>query len=86
MKIAIVGAGIGGCSLALSLHAAGFTDIELHEAAAEVRELGVGINVLPHAARELCELGLESRLDAIGVRTETLGYYNRFGQIGRAHV
>ena len=49
MKVAIVGGGIGGMSLALSLHAAGLTDVDVYESAAAIRELGVGINVLPHA-------------------------------------
>lgn len=80
MRVAIVGAGIGGCALALSLEAAGITDIHLYEASAEPRELGVGINVLPHAARELTELGLADEIDAIGVRTGELSYHNRFGQ------
>jgi hypothetical protein len=80
MRIAIVGAGIGGCSLALCLHDAGFDDVELYEAADGFRELGVGINVLPHAARELTELGLGPRMDAIAVRTAELSYHNRFGQ------
>ena len=59
MRVAIVGAGIGGCALALSLEAAGIGDVTLYESAESMRELGVGINVLPHAARELTELGLE---------------------------
>jgi 2-polyprenyl-6-methoxyphenol hydroxylase-like FAD-dependent oxidoreductase len=80
MRIAIVGAGIGGCSLALCLHDAGFTEVDLFESAAEFRELGVGINVLPHAARELTELGLADRLDAVAVRTAELSYHSRFGQ------
>jgi len=80
MRIAIVGAGIGGCSLALCLHDAGFRDVDLYESAPEFRELGVGINVLPHAARELTELGLGDRLDAVAVRTAELSYHNRFGQ------
>jgi len=58
MRVLIVGGGIGGLTLALSLHAAGIDDIELFEAAPVVAELGVGINVLPHAVRELTELGL----------------------------
>jgi S-(hydroxymethyl)mycothiol dehydrogenase len=53
VRIVIVGGGIGGCATALSLHAAGLTDVHVLEAAGEVRELGVGINVLPHAVREL---------------------------------
>jgi len=80
MRIAVVGSGIGGCALALSLHAAGFEDVDVYEAAHEVRELGVGINVLPHAARELTELGLADALDAVAVRTAQLSYHNRFGQ------
>lgn len=80
MRVAIVGAGIGGCALALSLEAAGITDVDVYEASAEPRELGVGINVLPHAARELTELGLADEIDAIGVRTGELSYHNRFGQ------
>lgn len=80
MRVAIVGAGIGGCALALSLEAAGITDIDIYEASPEPRELGVGINVLPHAARELTELGLAEEMDAIGLRTGGLSYHNRFGQ------
>jgi 5-methylphenazine-1-carboxylate 1-monooxygenase len=55
MKVAIVG---GGMALALSLHDAGITDVDVYESAPAVKELGVGINVLPHAVRELTELGL----------------------------
>ncbi len=45
-----------------------------------VRELGVGINTLPHAIKELKQLGLLDRLDAVGIRTFELIYTNRFGQ------
>jgi 2-polyprenyl-6-methoxyphenol hydroxylase-like FAD-dependent oxidoreductase len=45
-----------------------------------IRELGVGINTLPHAIKELSELGLLDRLDQVGVRTFELFYTNRFGQ------
>ena len=80
MRVAIVGGGIGGCALALSLDAAGVPDVQVYEASAEFRELGVGINVLPHAARELIELGLGHQLDALAIRTGELSYHNRFGQ------
>jgi 5-methylphenazine-1-carboxylate 1-monooxygenase len=79
MKVIIVGGGIGGLTTALMLHARGI-DCEIYEQADAVRELGVGINTLPHAIKELKDLGLLDRLDAIGVRTYELFYTNRFGQ------
>jgi 2-polyprenyl-6-methoxyphenol hydroxylase-like FAD-dependent oxidoreductase len=45
-----------------------------------IRELGVGINTLPHAIKELAELGLLDALDAAAIRTFELIYTNRFGQ------
>ncbi|PPJ17714.1 flavin-dependent oxidoreductase [Nocardia nova] len=80
MRIVIVGAGIGGLAAALSLHAAGFRDIAVYERADALRPLGVGINLLPHAVRELTELGLGERVAALGVAPRNLAYYNRFGQ------
>ncbi|HEY6994568.1 MAG TPA: FAD-dependent monooxygenase, partial [Xanthobacteraceae bacterium] len=79
MKVIIVGGGIGGLTSALMLHARGI-DCELYEQSDAVRELGVGINTLPHAIKELAELGLLDRLDAVGIRTYELFYTNRFGQ------
>jgi 2-polyprenyl-6-methoxyphenol hydroxylase-like FAD-dependent oxidoreductase len=79
MKVIIVGGGIGGLTTALMLHARGI-DCEVFEQADAVRELGVGINTLPHAIKELAQLGLLQRLDAVAVRTYELIYTNRFGQ------
>jgi 2-polyprenyl-6-methoxyphenol hydroxylase-like FAD-dependent oxidoreductase len=79
MKVIIVGGGIGGLTTALMLHARGI-DCEVFEQASEVRELGVGINTLPHAIKELAALGLLERLDAVAIRTYELFYTNRFGQ------
>ncbi|BCJ50305.1 flavin-dependent oxidoreductase [Actinoplanes sp. NBRC 14428] len=80
MAIVIAGAGIGGLTAALSLHRAGFRDITVHERAAALHPLGVGINLLPHAVRELTELGLGDRVAALGAAPGTLAYYNRHGQ------
>lgn len=80
MRIVIVGAGIGGLATALSLEAAGFGDIRIYERVPEIQGLGVGINLLPHAMRELTELGLADRVAALGVAPTTLAYYNRHGQ------
>jgi 2-polyprenyl-6-methoxyphenol hydroxylase-like FAD-dependent oxidoreductase len=79
MKVIIAGGGIGGLTTALMLHARGI-DCEVFEQASEVRELGVGINTLPHAIKELAGLGLLERLDAVAIRTYELFYTNRFGQ------
>ena len=79
MRILVIGGDIGGLATALALHAAGI-EVEVFEAAAEVRPLGVGINLQPHAVRELTELGLGQALAANGVATQEFRYANRFGQ------
>src|ERR1044071_5827497 len=79
MKVIIAGAGVGGLVTALMLHARGI-DCEVFEQADAVRELGVGINTLPHAIKELAELGLLERLDAVAIRTYELFYTNRLRQ------
>ncbi|MDQ0649588.1 2-polyprenyl-6-methoxyphenol hydroxylase-like FAD-dependent oxidoreductase [Microbacterium natoriense] len=80
MKIIIVGAGIAGLAAAVSLHEAGLTDVSVYERSATIRGLGVGINLLPHAMRELTELGVADAIAALGVAPTTLAYFNRFGQ------
>src|SRR6185436_11580299 len=57
VTVLIAGGGIGGLALALSLHQIG-VKCRVFESVREIKPLGVGINVLPHAARELIELGL----------------------------
>jgi 5-methylphenazine-1-carboxylate 1-monooxygenase len=77
--VLIVGGGIGGLTLALSLHQAGIS-CRVYEAAPEIQPLGVGINLLPHGMRELTELGLADKLAAHAIETRTLAYYSRWGQ------
>src|SRR5437899_1507320 len=79
MKAIIVGGGIGGLTTALMLRARGI-ECELYEQADSIRELGVGINTLPHAIRELAGLGLLDKLDAAAIRTFELFYLTRHGQ------
>ncbi|MFF4481129.1 FAD-dependent monooxygenase [Streptomyces sp. NPDC001520] len=79
MSVLIAGAGIGGLAAALSLHAAG-VGTAVVESAREIRPLGVGINLLPHAVRELIELGLGDELAATGVATAENVYADRFGR------
>jgi len=79
MTVLIAGGGIGGLTLALSLHQIG-VPVRVFESVPQLRPLGVGINVLPHAVRELVELGLMDKLDASGVRTKELAYFSKRGQ------
>ena len=78
--IVIVGAGIGGLTLGLALHAAKIP-CRIYESAAEIRPIGVGINLLPHATKELAALGLEPALAKISIETKDATFFNRFGQL-----
>src|SRR5450432_2475342 len=78
--IIIVGAGIGGLTLGLALHAAKIP-CRIFESAAEIRPIGVGINLLPHATRELAALGLEADLAKAAISTQDATFFNRFGQL-----
>jgi 2-polyprenyl-6-methoxyphenol hydroxylase-like FAD-dependent oxidoreductase len=78
--VIIVGAGIGGLTLGLALHAAGIS-CRIFESAAEIKAVGVGINLLPHATRELAALGLETDLAKVAIATSDATFFNRFGQL-----
>ncbi|HEY9410734.1 MAG TPA: flavin-dependent oxidoreductase [Jiangellaceae bacterium] len=76
--VLVVGAGIGGLTAALSLHAAG-VECSVVDAARRLTAAGVGINLQPHAVRELTELGLSDELVALGVATTELVHFDRNG-------
>ena len=78
MRVIVAGAGIGGLATALSLHAAGI-DAVVFDSAAALRPLGVGINLMPHAVRELTELGLGGELAATGIPTAEMVHFDRHG-------
>ena len=80
MTIAIVGGGICGLSLALNLHARGI-GCRVYEAAPELKELGVGITLLPHGMREFTALGLGEELLRAGIENAESCFFNRFGQL-----
>ena len=77
--IIIAGGGIGGLTAALSLHRAGFP-VRVFESVDRIQALGVGINLLPHAVRELDALGLAGELGAHGITPSTLAYFTKRGE------
>jgi 2-polyprenyl-6-methoxyphenol hydroxylase-like FAD-dependent oxidoreductase len=79
-SVAIIGGGICGLALALNLHRRGIS-CRVFERAPEVRELGVGITLLPHAMREFAELGVADKLLAAGIENVESCFFNRFGQL-----
>jgi len=79
-EIIIVGAGIGGLTLGLALHQAGIA-CRIYESVPDVKAIGVGINLLPHATKELAALGLEDALARVAVKTRDSTFFNRFGQL-----
>ena len=79
MKAIVAGAGIGGLTAALFLHRAGVA-CEVFERAPAIRELGVGINLLPHALATLAEIGVADAVEAEGIAPERLAYRTRDGR------
>ena len=78
--IAIVGGGICGLALALNLQNRGIA-CTLYERAPEIKELGVGITLLPHAMREFTMLGIADEIMQAGIENLESCFFNRFGQL-----
>ncbi len=81
MYIAIIGGGIGGLTLALQLHARKMpVTIRIYEAVEEMKPLGVGINLFPHAMQQLVQLGLLEAVRAVAVEVKEFAYFTHHGQ------
>lgn len=79
MNIAIVGGGIAGLSFALGLHQRGI-DCDVFESVNDIKEIGVGITLLPHGMRELAALGVQDALEAVGIENLESVFYTQHGQ------
>ena len=77
MRIAIVGAGLGGLAAALFLRKVGL-DATVYEQAPELREVGAGIVVSPNMVRPLAKLGLAESLPAFAVRLDAAWEFRRW--------
>jgi 2-polyprenyl-6-methoxyphenol hydroxylase-like FAD-dependent oxidoreductase len=78
--IVIVGGGIAGLTLAMHLHARRIDSV-VYERVPELKELGVGITLLPHAMREFTALGVDKELEKLGIENRESAFFNRFGQL-----
>jgi 5-methylphenazine-1-carboxylate 1-monooxygenase len=82
VDLIIIGGGIGGLTLALAVQAAKVARrIRVFEAAPDIRPLGVGINLGPHAVKELSALGLEEALAAVACQPQDYAFFTRHGQL-----
>jgi 2-polyprenyl-6-methoxyphenol hydroxylase-like FAD-dependent oxidoreductase len=79
MSVIIIGGGIGGLSLALALEQRGLS-CRVYETVPEIKPLGVGISLLPHAMREFSALGLEAPLREAAIEIREHKFFNRYGQ------
>src|SRR3954470_15924637 len=80
MDVLIIGAGVGGLTLALELHRRGIA-CRVFESAPQIKAVGVGINLLPHATKALGALGLLPALEKVSIETQEAAFFNRFGQL-----
>jgi 2-polyprenyl-6-methoxyphenol hydroxylase-like FAD-dependent oxidoreductase len=81
-NIIIVGGGIGGLTLALSLHAAGLgRRVQIFDTVPEFKPVGGGINLGPHAIRVFSELGLENELLAVSKQPHDYAFFTKHGQL-----
>ena len=81
MQVIVVGAGIGGLSLALSLHQAGIT-VRVYEAVRDLAPLGVGIdlrNPPPYASSP--RWGWQKNCSVSAMPRSAYSYFNKHGQL-----
>lgn len=75
LRIAIIGGGIGGLTLALALRQRGFAP-DVYEQASVLAEIGAAVALSANANRELARLGVLDALDRFSVEPTELIYRN----------
>jgi salicylate hydroxylase len=73
MRVLVAGGGIGGLTAAITLRQQGIEVLVL-EQAETLSEIGAGIQIASNAAIVLRELGLESAMQAVGVKPQSYDY------------
>lgn len=71
MKIAIIGAGIGGLTVALTLKQKGF-QVDMYEAASEIKPVGAGIIMANNAMQLFDKLGVREKIEKAGSKISTI--------------
>jgi salicylate hydroxylase len=80
MKIAIVGAGIGGLTAALALLRLGF-EVRVYEQTQVLGEIGAGVQISPNGTRVFSLLGLDAAIE--GIASQPLGKRVRLWNSGQ---
>jgi FAD-dependent urate hydroxylase len=80
LRIAVVGAGIGGLSAGIALRRAGFMT-EVYERAPEIQPIGAGLCLWPNGAKAVNALGLERRMEEISPAMRAVQFRTRDGEL-----
>jgi len=78
LDIAIVGAGMGGLTAAITLGRLGHR-VTVYERTAALRPVGSALSVWPNGVKVLRAVGLGERIDAVSGRMYSMGYRDKFG-------
>jgi salicylate hydroxylase len=67
LRAVVVGGGLGGMAAAVALAQAGI-DVQVHEQARQLTEVGAGVSLAPNGLRMLDRLGVSESVERVGVR------------------
>jgi salicylate hydroxylase len=77
LKIAVVGAGMGGLTAAIALTRIAGADVTIFEQAKELKEVGAGVQLTPNGERALNYLGLFDDVKKVTAEYDQAGIYRR---------